>query len=388
VNGRAGFTLIESLVAASILLSVAAGLYAAVGPAHLSSRGHPAAVDMQQRVRTAAEAITADLLAAGCGPVNGVFGAPLGALVPSILPYRIGERADVPGTIRPDAITVLSASAGGVAATLRDPFAPSDGLATIDLVPGCPAGDPSCGLRADDTVLAVDAHGQSDLFRVVEPAGQVILLEALGPTSGRPFPAGSALVPVAVRVYALRAGSAAEGVQLVRGGADHADMPQVDHVSRLGFEYLGDAGPPQLRQAPSPGEPSTTYGPAPPAPGVDDGRDSWPAGENCTFQATGGIQATRLAALGGDGWIVRLPPGLLVDGPWCPDAAVPNRHDADLLRVRAVRVTIRVEAAQGWLRGRDARLFARPGSSRGGSAFVPDQQVVFDVVPRCLGGGR
>jgi hypothetical protein len=53
----------------------------------------------------------------------------------------------------------------------------------------------------------------------------------------------------------------------------------------------------------------------------------------------------------------------LVDGPWCPDAVNQNRWDADLLRIRRVAITIRVEAALSALRGPAGMLFtngARP----------------------------
>ena len=57
-------------------------------------------------------------------------------------------------------------------------------------------------------------------------------------------------------------------------------------------------------------------------------------------------------------------------GPGVPTAASPNRYDADLLRVRAIRVTLRVQAGNPQLRGAlgagEDVLFARPGTSRGG----------------------
>ena len=81
------------------------------------------------------------------------------------------------------------------------------------------------------------------------------------------------------------------------------DVPLIDDVVGLRFEYLGDASPPVLR-APvtDPIGPWTSYGPKPPALGVDAG-DTWPAGENCTFQvdAASGQHVSRLATLGAPG---------------------------------------------------------------------------------------
>jgi hypothetical protein len=96
----------------------------------------------------------------------------------------------------------------------------------------------------------------------------------------------------------------------------------------------------------------------------------------------------RLAAFGapGDG-LVPLGAAVLSDGPWCPDSLAPNRFDADLLRVRRVRVAMRAQARPPGLRGTGA-LFARPGTSRGGGRDVPDAHVAVDVAPRNLNARR
>ena len=78
----------------------------------------------------------------------------------------------------------------------------------------------------------------------------------------------------------------------------------------------------------------------------------------------------------------------LSDGPWCPDAFSLNRYDADLLRVRRIAVTLRVETPLSALRGPASVLFARGGTSRTAIGWVPDQEVRFDVAPRNLNLGR
>jgi prepilin-type N-terminal cleavage/methylation domain-containing protein len=388
LNGDRGLTLVEVLIALSIMAVISAGLYTIVGPAHGAFRAHPAAVDMQQRLRLASEGLTARLLGAGAGPCNGVFGAPLGATVACVLPYRVGPRGDPPGTWRPDAVTVISVPGTAAAVPLAQTFAPSAGWTEIQQVPSCPVDDASCGLREGTTVLLVAPHGQADIFNVTAVAGSSVQLQPRDPTSGRSYPIGSQLVPVAIDTYYARLGAPAEGPQLVHGDGDQSDMPEVDHVARLTFEYFGDPRPPELRPSPAGAEPRTTYGPVPPPIDVDDADDSWPAGENCVFQVIGAAQVGRLVAAGGTPPLVRLLPDALTDGPWCPDGTAANRYDADLLRIRKVRVTIRVEASSASLRGADARLFTSPGTSRGGSGFVPDREVTFDVVPRALSVGR
>ena len=72
---------------------------------------------------------------------------------------------------------------------------------------------------------------------------------------------------------------------------------------------------------------------------------------------------------------------MLVDGPWLPDAAHGARFDADLLRIRRIRVTLRVQAAAAWLRGPASRLFTNGGTAVA-PRYVPDWELTFDVAPR------
>ena len=76
-----------------------------------------------------------------------------------------------------------------------------------------------------------------------------------------------------------------------------------------------------------------------------------------------------------------IDPATLVDGPWHPDAADPNRVDADLLTVRRVRVRLRAQAARAF-RGPAGPLFALAGSAATPGRYVPDQEVQFDVALR------
>jgi hypothetical protein len=121
--------------------------------------------------------------------------------------------------------------------------------------------------------------------------------------------------------------------------------------------------------------------------GVDNANDSWPAGENCAFTIVGGAQVSRLGTLGA-GSLVPLSQAQLTDGPWCPDASSPTRFDADLLRVRKVRATLRVQTGDKSLRPRTTTLVTRTGSNVEGTRVVPDQEIRFDVTPRNLNLSR
>ena len=69
----------------------------------------------------------------------------------------------------------------------------------------------------------------------------------------------------------------------------------------------------------------------------------------------------------------------MADGPFC--GAGDTAFDGDLLRIRLVRVSLRLDAAADDVRG-SGGLFARPGRSSSGYSHVPDFEVTFDVAPR------
>jgi hypothetical protein len=168
--------------------------------------------------------------------------------------------------------------------------------------------------------------------------------------------------------------------------AGGADVPVVDHIASVQFEYVGDPDPPRTVQTPR-GEPvRVTYGPMPPAPAVAVG--GFPPGENCAFvRSKTGVVLPRLPVLAAQTALVGLPSPMFTDGPWCPDEANPNRYDADLLRVRQVVISIRTEAAVASLRGPAGTLFVRAGTARG-NRFVPDRFSRTAVVPRALNVGQ
>ena len=174
--------------------------------------------------------------------------------------------------------------------------------------------------------------------------------------------ASGLVTPSSSRTYHLRRD--AEGIwQLMQYDGQASDQPAVEDVVGLAVEYFGAGEPPAISMN-AHGSLRTTYGPVPPSSATDDPADSWGAGENCVF-APGHVP--RLQSLGAG--TVPLPPAVLIDGPWCPDAAQAFRFDADLLRVRRLRVRVRLQAA-------------RPFRGLADSWVVPDQMMVLEVAPR------
>jgi len=112
----------------------------------------------------------------------------------------------------------------------------------------------------------------------------------------------------ASRTYYLKSASPSGTFQLMQYDGGLSDLPMLDHVVRLSVEYFGRS---------MPGEP-----------------------------------------------LVRLEPQALVDGPWTEDAQH-RVFDADLLRVRELRVLLRLEGTDPLLR-----------------RFVPDEEIVLHVATR------
>ena len=125
----------------------------------------------------------------------------------------------------------------------------------------------------------------------------------------------------ASHTYHLRSDSVTGTFQLMHYDGASTDLPVVDHVVALRFEYFGDASVP-------------------------------------------------------------LDPAILQDGPWVPDENAPAAFDADLLQIRRVRGVVRVQAALASMRGPAGALFSHGGTSTAAERFLPDLELQFDVALR------
>lgn len=384
-----GFTLIEMLVAVTIMMIVVSGVFAVFNPAQGAFQTQPEMADMQQRIRVAVTEMTDQLLMAGAGTYRIDASGPLTNVLAPIVPYRVGSTLadDRRGTFfRTDTISVMYVPGDAAEAALAVPMAGAAGAITIATDTGCPPGAPACGFSTGDRALILDGGGSFDTFTVTGAQGGV-----LGATANlqhgldvltRAYPAGARVSELTMHTFYLRSDPSTETFQLMHFDGDRTDEALVDNVVGLRFDYFGDPAPPALLRDPSdPVGPWTTYGPRPPMAGVDNPNDSWPAGENCAFAVVGGAQVARMATLGA-GSVVPLSQAQLTDGPWCPDSAAPNRFDADLLRVRKIRVTLRVQTGEKSLRPKTTLLVSRTGDGIDGARMVPDQEIRFDVTPR------
>ncbi len=384
-----GFSLVELLVALTIAVLVTSAVFSMLDPAGGAFQTQPERADVEQRLRAAVDAVARDLTVAGSVPA---LASEARAVAPAaaVFPHRIGRRTPDPaGSFDATRVSMWSADTSAPHALLASPLASMAGTTTVVPGSGCVAGDVSCGFRAGMTVAAIGPHGAWDLFTVTGVAGLTLTLQHNLRDSPAVFaPAATLLTAATTRSYFLKEDRTSSTPQLVRyDTAAGADVPVVDHVAALRFDYFGDAEPPvMVPGVPSTEVPRVSYGPLPPVTAVT--LPGFPAGENCVFSRTpSGVAVPRLPLLAASASLVPLPRELLTDGPWCPNAADPNRYDADLLRVRQVVMTVTVQSAVAALRGPAGPLFTRGGTARG-TRLVPDRVARVVVSPRPLGMRR
>ena len=245
-----------------------------------------------------------------------------------------------------------------------------------------------CGFRPGQHVVVYDETGAFDTFSVtsVDTAGTLTLRHMQLGELSKAYPPGSKIAEVVQHTYFIDAAD----MQLMRlPTACRRRTP----CSTTSWDSISSttANPIRRSSGVRTSNRSVTYGPAPPP--FDVTQNPWAAGENCMWLTSGGAHVSRLASIGsGELGLVRLTAAQLTDGPWCPDPISANRYDADLLRIRKVRVTIRLQTGNAALRGSltagsDA-LFVNPGTATTPAQTVADQSIRFDISPRNMNLGR
>ena len=382
-----GFSLLEMTVAMGLMLLVTGSVFALLNPAQGNFVAEPEIADMQQRTRVAADTLYKDLVMVGSGSYAGDNPMALSYFFAPVLPFRQGRlQDDAPGTFRTDAITLMMVPATTAQSTIAQDMPAKSAELKVTEDPNCPPSkaDQLCGFKEGMSVLIYDESGSYDLFTITEVQSQALHLQHNLDDLGKIYGTGSKIVQIQSHTYYLRTDVATKTYQLMHYDGADTDVPVVDNVVGLEFEYFGDPQPPITNGKPLSNAvgPWTTYGPKPPLA----------TKSNCVFFDDGSpVPAPRLPVLGPGGvttTLVKLTKEQLTDGPWCPDDNSPNRFDADLFRIRKVGVRIRLQTGNDSLRGPASALFTYGGTSRGGNKYVPDQEVRFQVTPRNLNLGR
>lgn len=350
IGSARGFTLVEVLVGSTVSLAVIALACHLAIDVQVVWRSAAARVDLQQRARVSVDLVSRLLREAGAGPMTGPARGNLFRGIPPVVPRRVGRRgAHAFDEFATDAFTVIRAVEEREHGALLTP-APS-GAATLELSPACAL--PACGFGEGDSLLLLDASGRYDIFTVTGVDGMGLAVRHHGTHPSGSYVADTPVI--AVESVSITLNRSSRTLRQYDGDAN--DWPVLDDVVDLRVWYFGEGEPP-VWPRPADGE------------------------ANCLYAGDGAYQSALLPVLGSPGQLLELTPGLLTDGPWC--GAGDTQYDADLLRVRRVRVAVRLQAGDAAVRGLDPLQFANPGSARRSSLAVPDLTVRIDVTPRNL----
>ena len=391
-----GFTIIEMLIATMVMMAVTGAVFTLLNPAQGMYQAQPEISDVQQRMRIGVDTLTKDIIMAGAGSYMGSGAGALYNFFAPIMPYRNGDQNPDPPNLfyRSDTISLMyvppTPAQTGV---VKDEGNGNSQELVVNAQANCGLDkhDQLCGFEDGMRALIFDVDGSWDTTTITTVQDEALHLQHSGKLSSA-YDSGSAqLTEVAAHTYYLKSDLNTNTFQLMHYDGYLTDQPVVDNVVKLNFTYFGDPQPPTLVPGKSLCDvgvkgPFTTYGPKPPCMGVPS-KTAYASGENCVFMVSNGAQVPRLPTLAASGE-VELTQAMLTDGPWCPDGNFDNRFDADLLRIRRVVVTLRVQAAVASLRGPASVFFMHGGTSTSSQRYVPDQEIKFSVTPRNMTLGR
>lgn len=374
-HSERGYSLIELLISSAIMVTITGAIFALVTPSQGTSQVAPEIADLQQRSRVASDTLFRELIMSGAGTYQGeVRGALVNFFAP-IVPRRVGRlNPDPVESFRTDTISITYVPNTYSQTTITSPMPNVSAELKVKEQDNCPEdADDLCGFEEGMEVIIFDASGNFDVFTITEVQDAAAHLQHRGQDLSYPYQPGAAVTQVRRSTYywcrpggdrVCPAPDASASQLRVYDGAN-TDVPLVDHVVGVTFEYFGDVNPP--------------IDPKPPL-GV----------ENCLYDAAGGYK--NLPVLPADeGSLARLPQAILADAT--PDTvemcgAGSSQFDPDLLRVRKVKVTLRVQVAADALRGSDPVLFRNPGNAQESARIVPDYTLSFEVTPRNLNLAR
>ena len=352
LRSEAGYSIIELLVSSAIMITVTGAIFGLVNPSQGTSQTVPEVSDLQQRARVSSDVLFKELLMAGAGTYQGPVRSPLLSFFAPVIPRRMGMIAPDPYNVfKTDAITVHYIPNTYSQTTITNSMPPNSNELKVADQPNCPSGHQLCGFEEGMEVIIFDTSGHFDTFVITQVQDSAGHLQHQGVDLSYGYDVGASVT--VVRGYGFYLDRNTN--QLMQETAGKA-VPIVDNVVDLRFDYFGDPAPP------------TT-------PKPDAGN------ANCLYDATGTLLP--MPTLTPDeGPLATLTEAMLEDGPWC--GANGNRFDADLYRLRKVRVTLRLQVAAAALRGANTLLFRNPGVARDSARQVPDYRVSFDVTPRNL----
>lgn len=355
---EAGYTLIELLVSTAIMVTVTGAIFSLMNPAQGNAQTQPEVADMQQRMRVGNETLFKETMMAGAGPYQGNITGSLIKYFAPVIPRRLGDISPDPvagaGSFTTDRLTLAYIPNTYSQTTISQAMPPKSAELKVTPQINCPAdANNLCGFTDGMEVIIFDDSGNFDTFTITQVQDDAIHVQHRGTDLNYKYDAGASITQLVSYTYYLDRTTN----QLKRYDGHAKDDAIVDNVVDLRFTYFGDPNPPMF--------PKPKLGVA-----------------NCLYDDAGNYTAALPVLSATDGSLAELTADQLTDGPICGSGD--NQYDADLLRIRKIRVTMRVQVTTASLRGSDKTLFMNPGTARGGERYVPDYQLSFDISPRNL----
>lgn len=361
LQSEAGFSLVELLIAAAIMVTVTGAIFTLMSPAQGTTQVQTEVADVQQRQRIGSDFLFKELLMAGAGVYQGpVTGSLINFFAP-VLPRRTGfMNPDPPTKFRPDAVTLTYVPNTYSQTTIKQSMPIKSMELKVEPQPNCPnkggTKDPLCGFDTGMVVLMFDNSGHFDTFEITNVQSDAAHLQHRGQNLTYEYQAGAWVTQATS--YTFYRDADTNTLRRYNGGLN--DEAIVDDVVDLSISYFGDPNPP-MSPKPAAGE------------------------SNCLYDAAGNYLNLPVLPTT-DGSLATLTPAMLTDGPFCGGGS--NQYDPDLLRVRKLRIQLTVQVASARLRGMDQTLWKNPGKATGSDKMVPDYMVTFEVAPRNLNLAR
>src|SRR4051812_47810308 len=136
-----GFSLLEVMVAMTVMLAVTGGVFTLMNPTQGTFAAQPEGSDMQQRLRVGVDSLYKDLGMTGNGAYQGSMSGSLLYMFTPVMPFRQGSlNDDPPGTFKDDTITLMYVPPTFAQTSLSDK--PGPNLKSVEIAvsaePGCP----------------------------------------------------------------------------------------------------------------------------------------------------------------------------------------------------------------------------------------------------------
>lgn len=226
-----GFSLVELLIALAICALLSAAVAGVVTPSREAFDETPAAIDLQQRGRTAIETLSQYVRSAGR---NVGASSELGVLS-DIIPAVVLMNPDPSGAFFTELVAIVPKLHAAQGALAFDQDGPAGSLTLA--AAGCPNVKEVCGFAPGTSAVVADGTGRFDIFVVGSTDAGLRRLTAIAPFS-QPYPAGSVVVESDAHIFRLD--EHADGSRsLVRQTAAGAVQPIVDGISEIAFEPAG-----------------------------------------------------------------------------------------------------------------------------------------------------